>query len=327
MSRRALITGISGQDGCYLAKLLLEYGYEVIGILDRSRSSSLWNLDYVGILPKIQLLKCKLDDYVEIQRLVLEVKPSEVYALAAQSSVSASFHEPALTMSTNTTHVMNWLEAIRTLDPKIKFYQASSSEMYGNANDACVTINTLFNPISPYAVSKVAAHYLVRAYRKAYGLYAVSGILFNHESALRKTGFFTRKLMDGVLALADGTIETLSFGNLEVRRDFGYSPDYVIAMRAMLQQDAPEDHLICTGESVPLREIVMHVFGCMNVSIDAMYVDQALYRPAEISNIYGSPDYAAQKLGWRSSFNAKSTMERILEERLDMQTRGKVMPA
>jgi GDPmannose 4,6-dehydratase len=326
MRKRALITGITGQDGCYLAKLLLQHGYEVIGLLDHSRLSSLWNLDYLGILPQIKLLTVRLDSYLDIQRLVLEVKPDEVYALAAQSSVSVSFQEPVLTMATNTNPVMNWLEAIRLLSPQIRFYQASSSEMYGDVEPPCVTTTTLFNPISPYAVSKVAAHHLVRAYRKAYGIYAVSGILFNHESVLRKVGFFTRKLMDGVLALADGSIQSLSFGNLDVRRDFGYSPDYVIPMWKMLQQDIPEDHLICTGESVLLSDIVKHVFNCMNVPLDAMFVDHNLYRPAEISDICGSPDYAAQRLGWRSSYNGLSTMERILEERLSMKARGKILP-
>lgn len=324
---KALISGITGQDGCYLAKLLLEQGYDVVGVLDPSRLSSLWNLDHVGILSKIKLIKSRLSDYDETQRLLLETKPDEVYALAAQSSVGASFGEPVLTMAANTNVVINWLEAIRTLVPKTKFYQASSSEMYGNANFPCITKDTLFNPVSPYAVSKVASHYLVRSYRDAYGIYAVSGILFNHESALRKKGFFTRKLMDGVLALADGEIDSLSFGDLSVRRDFGYSPDYVIAMWKMLQQDSPEDFLICTGESCLLSEIVLHVFGCLGVPVEALRVDSALYRPAEIADIYGSPDYAAEKLGWRSSFNVKATMERILEERLKMKAHGIVMPA
>jgi GDPmannose 4,6-dehydratase len=326
MDKLALITGITGQDGCYLAQLLLERGYAVIGILEESRYSSLWNLDYLGILPKIRLLKAKLSDYVEIQRLLLETKPHEVYSLAAQSSVSASFREPALTMSTNTQAVTNWLEAIRSLDPSVRFYHASSSEMYGKVDNACVTQATLFNPISPYAVSKVAAHQLVRAYRQAYGLYAVSGILFNHESVLRKVGFFTRKLMDGVLGLSNGTMQSLSFGNLDVRRDFGYAPDYVQAMWLMLQQELPEDHLICTGQSMSLRDIVVHVFQCMNVSLDAMHIDSDLYRPAEIIDICGSPDYAALKLGWSSAFNAPQTMERILEERLAMQKLGQTMP-
>lgn len=327
MDKRALITGITGQDGCYLARLMLERGYEVIGVLEESRYSSLWNLDYAGILPRIRLVKARLLDSIDVQRLLLEIKPHEVYSLAAQSSVSLSFREPAMTMSANTQGVMHWLEAIRSLDPSVLFYHASSSEMYGQVDNACVTRTTLFNPISPYAVSKVAAHQLVRAYRQAYGLYAVSGILFNHESMLRKVGFFTRKLMDGVLALASGTIKTLAFGNLDVRRDFGYAPDYVQAMWLMLQQDVPEDHLICTGVSVSLRDLVLHVFNCMNVPLEAMCIDDGLYRPAEIADIYGSTEYAHQKLGWRSSCDAKQVMERILEERLLLQKRGLVMPS
>ncbi len=326
MKKRALITGITGQDGCYLAKLLLAEGYEVVGVLDAIRSSHLWNLAYLEILPSIQILKSNLNDYVETQRLILEVKPSEVYALAAQSSVSASFREPAVTMSTNTVHVMNWLEAIRILDPSIKFYQASSSEMYGNVSNVPVTDETLFNPVSPYAVSKVASHYLVRSFRNAYGLYAVSGILFNHESVLRKPGFFTRKLIDSALSLADGIICEISFGNLDVSRDIGYAPDYVVPMWKMLQQDEPEDHLICTGESITLKELVKHVFGCLDIPIETVQQDLSLHRPAEIRDIFGSPTYASEKLGWTSSFDAKTTMERILNERLTMRGKGIVLP-
>jgi GDPmannose 4,6-dehydratase len=324
---RALITGITGQDGAYLAHHLLEHGYEVIGVLEESRFSSLWNLDYLGVLPKVRLLKARLADFVDVQRLLLEVKPSEVYNLAAQSSVSVSFRHPALTMQANIEPVMNWLEAIRVLAPTIRLYHASSSEMYGNVESACVTSGTLFNPISPYAVSKVAAHHLVRSYRKAYGIFAVSGILFNHESVLRKADFFTRKLMDGVLRLAAGEISSLSFGNLDVRRDYGYAPDYVQVMRLLLQQDDPEDHLICTGRSVALREIVQYVFRCMNVSEQALHIDASLYRPAEIADIYGSPMEAKQRLGWASSHDAFQAMECILEERLRMQKAGLVMPA
>ena len=326
MTARALITGITGQDGAYLARHLLECGTEVIGVLEEARFSSLWNLDYLGVLPRVRLLKARLGDSIDVQRLLLEVKPSEVYSLAAQSSVSASFRQPALTMQANIHPVMNWLEAIRVLATTIRLYHASSSEMYGNVENACVTRDTLFNPISPYAVSKVAAHHLVRSYRRAYGIYAVSGILFNHESVLRKVDFFTRKLMDGVLSLAAGEITSLSFGNLDVRRDFGYAPDYVQAMRLMLQQDDPGDHLICTGRSVSLREIVQCVFRGMNVSEQALHVDASLYRPAEIADIYGSPIEAERQLGWTSSHDAFQTMETILEERLRMQKAGLVMP-
>ena len=326
MTARALITGITGQDGAYLARHLLECGTEVIGVLEEARFSSLWNLDYLGVLPRVRLLKARLGDSIDVQRLLLEVKPSEVYNLAAQSSVSASFRQPALTMQANIHPVMNWLEAIRVLAPAIRLYHASSSEMYGNVEDGCVTSDTLFNPISPYAVSKVAAHHLVRSYRRAYGIYAVSGILFNHESVLRKVDFFTRKLMDGVLGLAAGEIDSLSFGNLDVRRDFGYAPDYVQAMRLMLQQEEPGDHLICTGRSVSLREIVQCVFRCMNVSEQALHIDTSLYRPAEIADIYGSPIEAERQLGWSSSHDAFQTMETILDERLRMQKAGLVMP-
>ena len=327
MTRRALITGITGQDGCYLARLLLDRGYEVVGILDESRYSSLWNLAYLGILPRIRLIKAKLLDYIEVQRVLLEVRPSEVYGLAAQSSVSKSFQEPANTIKTNTEAVLNWLEAIRMLSPDVRLYHASSSEMYGNVTNACVEPTTLFNPISPYAVSKVAAHQLIRSYRTAYNVFAVSGILFNHESMLRKKGFFTRKLMDGVLDLSTESVSSLSFGNLDVRRDFGYAPDYVEAMWLMLQQGQPEDHQICTGESVSLRDIVYHVFTRMNVSTDALHIDNSLCRPAEIEDIYGVPSYATEQLSWTSHYDAFETMDLILEERLKLLHSGQFMPA
>ncbi|MCP9787691.1 GDP-mannose 4,6-dehydratase [Cyanobium sp. Maggiore-St4-Cus] len=327
MMRRALITGITGQDGCYLARLLLDRGYEVVGILDDSRYSSLWNLSYLGILPMVRLLRVKLLDYIEVQRVLLEVRPSEVYSLAAQSSVSKSFQEPAVTIKANLEAVMNWLEAIRMLSPDVRLYHASSSEMYGNVTNACVEPTTLFNPISPYAVSKVAAHQLVRSYRTAYNIFAVSGILFNHESMLRKKGFFTRKLMDGALDLSTGSVSSLSFGNLDVRRDFGYAPDYVEAMWLMLHQGQPEDQLICTGKSVSLRDIVNHVFMRMNVSTDRLHIDASLYRPAEIEDIYGAPSYATEKLSWTSHYDAFGAMDLILEERLKLLHSGQVMPA
>jgi GDPmannose 4,6-dehydratase len=266
-------------------------------------------------------------DHIEVQRVLLEVRPSEVYSLAAQSSVSKSFQEPAVTIKSNVEAVMNWLEAIRMLSPGVRLYHASSSEMYGNVTNACVEPTTLFNPISPYAVSKVAAHHLVRSYRTAYNIFAVSGILFNHESMLRKKGFFTRKLMDGALDLSAGSVSSLSFGNLDVRRDFGYAPDYVEAMWLMLQQDQPEDHLICTGKSVSLRDIVCHVFMRMNVSTDALHIDTSLYRPAEIEDIYGAPSYATKKLSWTSRYDAFGAMDLILEERLKLLHSGQVMPA
>ena len=324
--KTALISGITGQDGTYLSKLLIERGYRVIGVLDPLRDSNLWGLNYVGVLPQVTLVRANLHDFIDCQRLLLETEPDEIYHLAAQSSVSASFREPAMTMRVNTQPVINLLEAIRTLNSEIRFYHASSSEMYGRVEACPIGSKTLFNPVSPYAVSKVAAHQTVRSYRDSYSLYAVSGILFNHESVLRKSGFFTRKLIESAIEIASGKRDSVSFGNLDVKRDFGFAPDYVNAMWLMLQQDDPEDFLICTGESVSLREIVEHIFTRVGASLDTINIDQSLYRPNEIADIYGDPSRASEVLDWKSQYNAFETMDLIVDETLEMFRTGKNSP-
>ena len=324
--KTALISGITGQDGTYLSKLLIERGYRVIGVLDPLRDSNLWGLNYVGVLPQVTLVRANLHDFIDCQRLLLETEPDEIYHLAAQSSVSASFREPAMTMRVNTQPVINLLEAIRTLNSEIRFYHASSSEMYGRVEACPIGSKTLFNPVSPYAVSKVAAHQTVRSYRDSYSLYAVSGILFNHESVLRKSGFFTRKLIESAIEIASGKRDSVSFGNLDVRRDFGYAPDYVKAMWLMLQQDNPDDFLICTGESVSLREIVEHIFTRVGASLNTINIDQSLYRPNEIADIYGDPSRASEILNWKSKYNAFETMNLIVDETLEMFRDGNTSP-
>ena len=326
MSKTALITGITGQDGTYLSQLLVEQGYRVIGVLDPLRESNLWGLNYVGVLPSVTLIRANLHDFIDCQRLLLETEPNEIYHLAAQSSVSASFREPAMTMRVNTQPVINLLEAIRTLNSTIRFYHASSSEMYGRVETCPIGAKTLFNPVSPYAVSKVAAHQTVRSYRDSYSLYAVSGILFNHESALRKSGFFTRKLIESAIEIASGKRDSVSFGNLNVKRDFGFAPDYVKAMWLMLQLEEPEDFLICTGQSVSLREIVEHIFTRAGASLDAIHIDQSLYRPNEIADIYGDPSRASEVLNWKSAYNAFETMDLIVDETLRMFRDGNTSP-
>lgn len=322
----ALVTGITGQDGTYLARHLLDEGYRVIGVLDPLRDSNIWGLDYLDILSNVTLMRVNLHDFIDCQRLILEIEPDEIYHLAAQSSVSASFKEPAMTMRVNTQPVINLLEAVRTLNTSIRFYHASSSEMYGRVEACPIGAKTLFNPVSPYAVSKVAAHQTVRAYRDSYSLYAVSGILFNHESVLRKSGFFTRKLIESAIDIATGKRDSVSFGNLEVRRDFGYAPDYIKAMSLMLKQDEPQDFLICTGRSVALRDIVEHIFKRVGASIEAIHIDQSLYRPNEISDIYGDPSHASEVLKWTSQYDAFETMNLLVDETLEMVRNGKKSP-
>jgi GDPmannose 4,6-dehydratase len=317
--KHALVTGITGQDGAYLAKLLLAEGYNVTGILAAGREPSLGGLQYLGIASSVKLVTANLQDFADVQKLVLRLRPTELYHLAAQSSVSASFGEPAMTMRVNTQPVINFLEAIRTLDRSIKFYHASSSEMYGRVLSCPIDSTTLFNPVSPYAVSKVAAHHTVRVYRESYSLFAVSGVLFNHESVLRKHGFFVRKLLDAVMDVRAGNANRLSFGNIDVRRDIGYAPDYVRAMWLMLQQPTADDFLICTGRSVALRELVEHILRRAGLTTDVIQIDPALYRPNEILDIYGDATTATRRLGWTSKYDAFETMDLIFDEAMAIQ--------
>ncbi len=316
--KTALVTGITGQDGGYLSKLLLDKGYRVFGMLDKSRNSNLSGLKYVGALSQLELRQCDLLSFTDVQRIILEAEPDEIYHLASQSSVAQSFASPALTMHVNTRPVINILESIRTIAKATRFYHASSSEMYGRVENLPISEDTLFHPVSPYAVSKVAAHQTVSCYRDSYDLFVVSGILFNHESVLRREHFFTKKLIRNVLAIHSGEQESVSFGNLEARRDIGFAPDYVDAMWRMLQQDEPYDYLICSGKSVSLRELVEHVFGRVGVDLKRMTIDPGLFRPNDILDIYGTNDLAREKLGWKYQRTAFEVMDLVLAESKQM---------
>ena len=312
--KNAIITGITGQDGCYLSQLLLEKGYRVLGVIDPKRNSSLWGLKFVGALEQVTLLKSDLNDYTDVQRLILQHEPDEVYHLAAQSSVSQSFQMPLATMEINTRPVIHLLEAIRTLSPQTKLYHASSSEMFGTVERLPVDEQTLFHPVSPYAVSKVASHQTVTCYRESYDLFAVSGILFNHESVLRGQHFFTRKLITQAMEIARGERDSIVFGNLDVKRDFGYAPAYVEAMWRMLQHDSPYDFLICSGHSVRLRDIVERVFERLEISTEKIVVDPALFRPNEIQDMFGSNDRAKQELSWGYDLTPLQMIDRLVED-------------
>ena len=247
-----MITGVTGQDGCYLSRLLLDKQCQVFGVIDSRRNSSLDGRRYVGALPQMNLRSCRLESFTDVERLLLEIEPDEIYHLASQSSVAESFRQPALTMRVNTQPIINILEAVRTISTHTRVYQASSSEMYGRVETLPLSESTLFHPLSPYAVSKVAAHQTVSCYRDSYGLFAVSGILFNHESVLRRAHFFTRTLVcEALNATTNG--QDITFGNLDVKWDIGYAPRYVDAMWRMLQHDTPYDFVICSGQSVSLR--------------------------------------------------------------------------
>jgi GDPmannose 4,6-dehydratase len=298
MPKRALITGITGQDGSYLAELLLEKGYEVTGIVRRSSAPNLWRIEH--LLDRIELRPGDLLDQQSIMKALVEVRPHELYNLAAMSFVPASWDQPMLTGEFNAQGVTRVLEAIRQVDPEIRLYQASSSEMFGKVREVPQTELTPFYPRSPYGVSKVFAHYITVNYRESYNLFAVSGILFNHESPRRGLEFVTRKVTDGVARIKLGLADSLSLGNLDAQRDWGFSGDYVRAMWLMLQQTQPDDYVIATGESHSVRELVELAFD--HVKLDwrpCVRLDPKLLRPAEVDHLIGDASKARSGLGWR----------------------------
>jgi GDPmannose 4,6-dehydratase len=297
MKKRAIITGITGQDGSYLAELLLERGYEVYGVIRRLSAPNVWRIEH--LIDRITLRPADLLDQLSLIRLFADVRPHEVYNLAAMSFVPASWDQPMLTGEFNAQGVTRVLEAIRHVDPSIKLYQASSSEMFGKVREVPQTELTPFYPRSPYGVSKVYGHYITVNYRESYGLFACSGILFNHESPRRGLEFVTRKVTDGVARIKLGLADALSLGNLDAQRDWGFAGDYVRAMWLMLQQDRPEDYVIATGKSHAVRELVELAFG--HVGLDGQkYVrlDPALIRPAEVDQLVGDATKARKQLGW-----------------------------
>jgi GDPmannose 4,6-dehydratase len=298
MAKRALITGVTGQDGSYLAELLLEKGYEVTGIVRRSIAPNLWRIEH--LLDRIELRPGDLLDQQSIMKVLAEVRPHELYNLAAMSFVPASWDQPMLTGEFNAQGVTRVLEAIRQVDPDIRLYQASSSEMYGKVREVPQTELTPFYPRSPYGVSKVFAHYITVNYRESYNLFAVSGILFNHESPRRGLEFVTRKVTDGVARIKLGLADALTLGNLDAQRDWGFSGDYVRAMWLMLQQTQPDDYVIATGESHSVRELVELAFDHLKLDWKRyVRLDPKFLRPAEVDHLIGDASKARSGLGWR----------------------------
>jgi GDPmannose 4,6-dehydratase len=320
MSQRAIITGITGQDGSYLAELLLDKGYEVVGIVRRSSAPNLWRIDH--LLDRITLRPGDLLDQLSITRIIEEAHPHEFYNLAAMSFVPASWDQPMLTGEFNSLGVTRVLEAIRQVDSTIKLYQASSSEMYGKVREVPQTELTPFYPRNPYGVSKVFGHYITVNYRESYNLFAVSGILFNHESPRRGLEFVTRKITDGVARIKLGLDESLSLGNLDAHRDWGFAGDYVLAMWMMLQQDEPDDYVIATGLSHSVRELVEIAFG--RVGLDwQKYVrtDPKLMRPAEVDHLIGDASKARQRLGWLPSVDFRGLVEMMVDADMERVSR------
>jgi GDPmannose 4,6-dehydratase len=312
LAKRALITGITGQDGSYLAELLLDKGYEVFGMVRRSSTPATWRIAH--LLDRLTLKPADLLDQLSLLRLIDEVRPHEVYNLAAMSFVPASWDQPMLTGEFNSQGVTRMLDAIRHVDLSIRFYQASSSEMFGKVREVPQTEVTPFYPRSPYGVSKVFAHYITVNYRESYGLFAVSGMLFNHESPRRGLEFVTRKVSDGAARIKLGLADTMSIGNLEAHRDWGFAGDYVVAMWMMLQQERPDDYVVATGVSHSVRELVEVAFA--HVGLDwqrHVRVDPALLRPAEVEHLLGDASKARAQLGWTPAVDFKQLIEMMVD--------------
>jgi len=312
MARRALITGITGQDGSYLAEWLLEKGYDVVGTIRRSSAPSFWRIEHIR--DRITLKPADLLDQLSLLRVIEDVRPHELYNLAAMSFVPASWDQPMLTGEFNALGVTRLLDAIRCVDPTIRFYQASSSEMFGKVLETPQTEKTPFYPRSPYGVSKVFAHYITVNYRESYNLFAVSGMLFNHESPRRGLEFVTRKVSDGVARIKLGLADTLSIGNLDARRDWGFAGDYVRAMWRMLQQDRPDDYVIATGVSHSVRDLVEIAFARAGLDWQKhVKVDPALLRPAEVEHLLGNAAKARTELGWTPTVDFRQLVEMMVD--------------
>jgi GDPmannose 4,6-dehydratase len=312
MSKRAIITGITGQDGSYLAELLVEKGYEVYGLVRRSSAPNLWRIEH--LLDRITLKPADLLDQLSIIRAIEQVQPEEFYNLAAMSFVPASWDQPMLTGEYNAQGVTRVLDAIRQVGPKIRFYQASSSEMFGKVLEVPQRETTPFYPRSPYGVSKVFAHYITVNYRESYNLFAVSGMLFNHESPRRGLEFVTRKVTDGVARIKLGMADSLSMGNLDAQRDWGFAGDYVRAMWLMLQQPVATDYVIATGVSHSVRQLIEIAFGRVGLDWQKyVRVDPSLLRPAEVEHLLGDSSKARQELNWTPQVGFSQLIEMMVD--------------
>jgi len=319
---KALITGITGQDGSYLAEFLLEKGYKVYGMVRRASTENFERINHIR--DKIQLEQADLLDQLSIIELIEKAEPDEIYNLAAQSFVPTSWNQPVLTGEFNALGVTKILEGIRLVNPKIKFYQASSSEMFGKVREVPQNEKTPFYPRSPYGVAKVYGHFITVNYRESYGIFACSGILFNHESPRRGKEFVSRKITDGVAQIKVGLSRKLYLGNLEAKRDWGYAGDYVKAMWLMLQKDKAEDFVIATGINHSVKDLVRIAFE--HVGLDwkkYIKIDPKLVRPAEVDILLGDPSYARKKLGWKPEVKFEDLIKMMVDA--DLERYRKVM--
>jgi GDPmannose 4,6-dehydratase len=324
MARTALITGVTGQDGAYLSKLLLEKGYSVHGVVRRSSHSEVHahRLQWLGIENEVQYHDGNLTDLSGLIRTVREVKPDEVYNLAAQSFVKSSWHQPILTSQVTGTGVANVLEAVRLEAPQARFYQASSSEMFGLIQEPQQSEKTPFYPRSPYAVAKLYGHWLTVNYRESFGLHTSSGILFNHESPLRGLEFVTRKVTDAAARIKLGLAKSVQLGNLDAKRDWGHARDYVKAMWLMLQQATGDDYVVATGTMYTVRELCRASFEAVGLNYeDHVEVAEAFMRPAEVDVLFGNPAKAAAHLGWSAETSFHDMITEMVEADLERHRR------
>ncbi|MEA2860650.1 MAG: GDPmannose 4,6-dehydratase [Methylobacteriaceae bacterium] len=316
MAKRALLTGITGQDGAYLSQFLLSKGYEVTGIVRRSSHKGLeeHRLQWLEIDKQVKLVYGDLADLSSLLRIVHDVKPDEIYNLAAQSFVASSWDQPILTAEVTGVGVVNMLEAVRIGATNARFYQASSSEMYGKIREPRQSELTPFYPRSPYAVAKLYGHWITVNYRESFGLHASSGILFNHESPLRGIEFVTRKVTDGVARVKLGLANELRLGNIDAKRDWGHARDYVRAMWMMLQQDTADDYVVATGRTTTIRDMCKIAFDHAGLDMDKyIVVDPAFFRPAEVDVLLGNPAKAKAKLGWSPEISLEEMIVEMVE--------------
>jgi len=315
MAKKALICGISGQDGSHLAKLLIDKGYQVCGTARDAQMSTFVNLSRMGVKENVSYASMTLTDFRSVIQTLAKTQPDEIYNLAGQSSVGLSFEQPVETLESISIGTLNLLEALRFTGLPARLYSAGSSECFGNTNGVPATENTLFRPRSPYAVAKSAAFWEVANYREAYNLYACTGILFNHESPLRPERFVTRKIVSAASRIAAGSREQLSLGNISIARDWGWAAEYVDAMWRILQQEEPEDYLVATGETHTLEEFIAEAFAHFGLDWrEHVITDPSLLRPSEIMVSRATPAKAAQRLGWQAQFKMRDVVRMMGEE-------------
>jgi GDPmannose 4,6-dehydratase len=342
VAKTAIITGVTGQDGVYLSKLLLDNGYAVYGTYRKNTKPDLWRLEDLGIVKDIKLLSLDLTDYSDITDILISVEPDEFYNLAAQSSVGESFEIPMHTCEVGALGVLNIVEAIRTINPGVKFYQASTSELYGMVKESPQTEKTPFHPRSPYSVAKSFAHYITQNYREAYDLHASSGILFNHESPYRGENFVTRKITIGLAKIVNNQQEILELGNINARRDWGHAKDYVKAMYMMLQQEKPDDYIVASGISFSIKEFINIAANTLDIELEwtgeglaehavdkstgdtIIRINEKLFRPSDVDSVQGDARKALEILGWKPTVDFKNLVREMALVDLDRIVRGKI---